>query len=266
MPLQNRPDQSAQTLLGIFNSLSSIERSKFGLLLRPVLHGFQIQGQNLSRAFLGLFVKSLPGLIAQPTALGHLLQKRRYLITLPGFVIRRGLINVFHHVRQHIEPHQIRGAKGRRSRPAHRRPRARVHLFHRHVQFAHQPEGIQHRERPDAIGNKIWRVLGLHHAFSQTPVAKFPQRLEHIARCLRPRNHLHQFQISRRIKKMRPAPMLLKLLAHPLGNQMHRQPGSIGGNNRPRFAKRRHTLQQLPLDLQILRHHFNNPVGLRHPR
>ena len=64
---------------------------------------------------------------------------------------------------------------------------------------------------------------------------------------------------------MRPAPVFLKLLAHALGNQVHRQARSIGRDHRTRFAKRRHPLQQLPLNLQILRHYFNDPIRFRHP-
>ncbi len=65
---------------------------------------------------------------------------------------------------------------------------------------------------------------------------------------------------------MRSRPMLLKLFTHALGDQVHRQPGSVGRHDGAGLSKLRHSRQQFPLDLQILRDHFNNPVGLGAPR
>ena len=62
---------------------------------------------------------------------------------------------------------------------------------------------------------------------------------------------------------MRPRPMLLEFFAHALGDRMHRQSGGIRGDDGARLANLRDARKQLPLDLQILRHNFNDPVRLR---
>ena len=65
---------------------------------------------------------------------------------------------------------------------------------------------------------------------------------------------------------MRAGPMLLEFLGHAFGDQMHWQAGSIGGDDRARLAKLRHTREQVSLDLQIFRHDFDNPVSFRAAR
>ena len=65
---------------------------------------------------------------------------------------------------------------------------------------------------------------------------------------------------------MRPRPMLLKLFAHALGNQVHGQAGRVGGYDGSWLAKLGYAGQQFPLDFQIFGDDFDDPIGLRTTR
>src|SRR5882762_11596718 len=65
---------------------------------------------------------------------------------------------------------------------------------------------------------------------------------------------------------MSAGPMLLKLFAHALCNQVHRKAGSVGGDNRAWLAILGYARKQAAFDLQILRDDLNNPVGFRAAR
>ena len=163
---------------------------------------------------------------------------------------------------QHIEPDDIRRSKRRRLRLPDHWPGTRINLLDRQPEAAHQPQRIQNRKCTDPIRNEIRRVFRDDHAFAEPPIAKLAQRLDYIRRRLRPWNQLDQLQIPRRIKKVRPSPVLLKLFGQTFCNQMHRQAGSIRRNNRARFAKLCNARQQISFDLQIFRDDFDNPVRL----
>ncbi len=166
----------------------------------------------------------------------------------------------------HVESNEIRRAKCRRLRPTHGRAGTRVHFFHGQPQRAHQAQRVQHRKRADAVGDEIRRVFRHHDTFAEPAVAELAKRFEDFAQCFRPRDHFHQFQIPRRIEEVRPGPVLLKLLAHSLGDQMHGQSGRVGGHNRAGFAVRRDARQQFTFDFQIFRDDFDDPIGFRATR
>ncbi len=65
---------------------------------------------------------------------------------------------------------------------------------------------------------------------------------------------------------MRSRPVLLKLFAHPLGDQAHGQPRSIRGHNRAGLTELRHAREEFSLDFQIFRDCLDDPVRLRAPR
>ncbi len=180
LPLQHGFHQRAQPFPSIFNRFAHFEGSEFRFLPRAILHSVHIERQNFFFSFaLHLLVKTLSGLVAEPAAPGHLFHEGRDFVAFPRLVFGRRLIYVLDHVHQHIEPYNIRGAKRRRLRPAHRRSRAGVYLFHCHAQRAHEAQRIQHGKRSDAIGYEVWRIFGHHHAFSETPVTKLAQRFDH---------------------------------------------------------------------------------------
>ena len=61
---------------------------------------------------------------------------------------------------------------------------------------------------------------------------------------------------------MRAGPMLLEFLAHALGDQMNRQAGGIGGDDRAGLAELRHAGKQVALDVEIFGDDFDDPVGV----
>ncbi len=59
---------------------------------------------------------------------------------------------------------------------------------------------------------------------------------------------------------MRAEKMCPELRAQTLGHGIEKNPGSIGGNDRVRFAHRIDSAQQVLLDLEIFHHDFNDPI------
>ncbi len=257
-----RAYQSAQSLTRVLNCFSHFERSEFRLLPWPIFHGVDVQRQDFFFALAFHFlVESLAGFVAQPSAPRHLFNQRGHLVHFVRLIVWRGFVDVLHHVDQHVQPNEIGRAKRRGLRPAHRRPSARIHFFDGHAQRCHQPDGVQHRECSDAIGDEVGRILGNYHAFAEPAVAEFAERFDHVRRCFRPGNHLHQLHIARWIEEMSPGPVLLELFAHRFGDQVNGQSGSVGGYNRARLAELCHARQQFAFDLEIFRHNFDDPVG-----
>ncbi len=77
---------------------------------------------------------------------------------------------------QHIQTNNVGSAKRRGFGPTNSGPSARIDFFNGHAKRGHQSQGIQHRIRPDAVGDEVWRVLGKDNALAQAPVAKIKKR------------------------------------------------------------------------------------------
>ena len=163
---------------------------------------------------------------------------------------------------QNVQPDQINSPESRRLGPAHRLPGERVHIFNAQVHLLHQPHHVQHGESTNAISDEVRRVLGKHDAFAQLHIGKMHNRIQRDAVGFYRRNNFQQPHIARRIKKMRAKPRPPEIVRKAFSNFPHRQPASVGGDDRSRPSYRFHFLQQTSLDLEILHHRLDDPVHL----
>src|SRR5258707_12999783 len=127
LPFEHRSNQRAKPLARILDRFPSLERSEFRFLPRAVHHGVHVERQNFF-FFLALhfLVKTLPRFFAQPSPPRHLFEERGHFVNLARLIVRHGFIDIFHHVKQHIEPDNIRGPKCRGLRLSDARRRAPV--------------------------------------------------------------------------------------------------------------------------------------------
>ena len=63
-----------------------------------------------------------------------------------------------------------------------------------------------------------------------------------------------------RIEKVRTQPMLSEILRHPFGKARDRQPRGVGTHQRPWFTKFVDALKQIPFDLEVFDHGFDDPI------
>ncbi len=82
-----------------------------------------------------LLVEALPGLVAQPAALHHLVQNRGKA------ALRHALGKVRGHMGQNVDAHQVGQPEGSGARPADRRAGQRVHFFDGQPLLQHQVRG-----------------------------------------------------------------------------------------------------------------------------
>ena len=65
---------------------------------------------------------------------------------------------------------------------------------------------------------------------------------------------------------MRAREMLLEILGPPFGDQLNRQAGGVGGDDRAGLAHGFHALEELAFDFEILGDRLDDPVRLAAPR
>src|SRR5260370_35178574 len=104
-------------------------------------------------------------------------------------------------------------------------------------------------------------MFGDHHALSEAAIAKIAERVENLAAGRRPGDDFDKFQVARRIEKVRPGPVLLKIFRKTLGDQADGEAGGVGGDDGAGLAMREEAREQFSLDLEVLRHGFDNPIG-----
>ena len=164
----------------------------------------------------------------------------------------------------HIEADNVDQAEAGALGQPDQRPRQRVHFLHRVIAlFGEQPH-FRPEEAADAIADKVGRILARHHAFAEVQIAERRHPIEDFTARLRPRDHLRQVQVARRIEEVRAQKMLPELAIEALGDPRQRNPAGIRRDNRPRRAQRRHAAPQRPFDLEILRHGFDDPLASPH--
>ena len=166
---------------------------------------------------------------------------------------------------QNVQPDQINSAESRRLGPADRLSSERVHIFNAEIQFLHQSHDVQYGKRTDAISDEVRCVLGEDNAFAQLHIGEVHNRVQRSTVSFRRRDNFQQPHIARRIEKMRAKPRPPEIVREPFGNLPHRQPASVGGDDRARPSHGFHLLEQPALDLEILNYGFDDPVHFRQP-
>jgi hypothetical protein len=65
------------------------------------------------------------------------------------------------------------------------------------------------------------------------------------------------------LKKVRAEKMLLEFAAQPLTHALQGNTGGVRGDDGTRLSHRFDPFEQVLFDLQVLDHHFHNPVAIR---
>ncbi len=240
IPAQQRPNPSRQRVI----RLRHLDLRKRRLPRRPILHRREVQHQPrflpIRAAF--LLVEPLLRLIPQPLALHHLRNNRRQRHIRPLIAnVRR---KIPRHIPQHIDPHHVRQPKRSRLRPTHHRARQQIDLLDAQPLRLHDPQRVQHEERPNAVRDKVRHILRRHHGLAQLLIRKLRNRRDGARIRLRRRNHLEQPHVPRRIKEVRPKPPPPQILRQHLRNLRHRQPAGIRRQDRVRTQMPRNLAQQ----------------------
>ncbi len=239
------------------------------LARRLVLEGFQVQVPELALAVLiHPLVEALFGLVAQPAVGNHLAQHAvgafRVQVALRFCVVGDGLRQVAAHVIPNVQADQVEQAEGGRLRAADHRAGDGVHLFDRVavLQDVVHGEGAGHRS--DAVADEVRRVLAGHNALPQPVLPEVADELHHLRQGVVGGDDFQQFQVTRRVEEVRAQEVLAEALRAPFGDGVDRDAGRVGAHDGVRRAHGVHPLEQLPLDLQVLHHRLDHPVGLRH--
>ena len=223
-----------------------------------VLQALPIQGQAdfVACAVLLLPVKTLARFVAQPAPFEHGPDERR------NGRVRPRAREVIRHVRQHVEPYQVRQAKRAHARPTDHRAGQRVHLFDREAFVLHEADRFQHGENADPVGDEVRRVAREHHVLAQPQVDEAREAFHRSGVGLRCRDDLHQPHVARRIEEVRAEPAAAEVFRHVRGDRGNRQAASVGGHQSPWLQMRRDLLEQRLLDRQVFRHRLDHPIAV----
>ena len=143
---------------------------------RLVCHCLQVQCPELATLLcLYPLVKALACLVAQPCTLHHGLDEGSALDVakfLAIWVVRDGRVEVAIHVGYYVEADQVVQSKRGRLGVANERTREEVDLFHAVPVFQSIVQRVRSRDRHEAVGDEIGRVLADHHPLAQRPGAE----------------------------------------------------------------------------------------------
>ena len=161
-----------------------------------------------------------------------------------------------------VEPDQIDGPEGGRTRPAHGLAGERVDLFDGQIHFLHEPHHVEHGKCADAIGDEVGSIFREHDALAQLRVAEVGDGRDQGGVRFRGGDQLQQPHIARRIKKVRAEPRVPEVLGKSLGDLRHRKSAGVGGDDRAGLTDGFHLLQQRTLDFEVLYDGLDNPIHL----
>jgi len=63
-----------------------------------------------------------------------------------------------------------------RARPPESGAGERVHFFNSQALLEHEVCGVEHDRNADAIGNKVWRVIGKHYLLAEQAIGEGCER------------------------------------------------------------------------------------------
>ncbi len=254
-------DYRLQPVSQRFDPMHGFERSEPRLRGGVVFERLAVERVDLA-VFPDSLVETLPALFAQPSALDQPVDERRQLETVAERIVRNRLIKVLRHVLPDIDPHDVKQPVAGALRQADQRSRNCVDFLDCEVVFDGQLLDRGAEKCADAVTNKIRRVLAWDDALAQMAVAEIRDRSEDVRARILTRNQFDQMQITRRIEEVRAEEMLPKFGRVPFGNLCQWNAAGIGRNHCSRGAMSQHPVVKRPLDAQVLRDRFDNPVAV----
>jgi hypothetical protein len=258
-----------QALLDVVGLLGLLERRDVGPDLGTVVAGLPVDDQLGLRTvvfFLHAIEAALGlGLATERTGFDHLGDELRHLEDIALRIIGAAVVDRLDDVREDVDPHQVGGAEGCRSRVAHGRTGDRVHLVHLVVHLHHCVDGRGHAEGADAVADEVGRVLTEDNPLAEAETTEVSEEVEDLGLGLLTGHQLEEPHVANGVEEVGDQEVLLKVLRPALGHARYRKPRGVGGDDAPRFADFVDPREDLLLDVEALDHDLDDPVALRQP-
>jgi hypothetical protein len=103
-------------------------------------------------------------------------------------------------------------------------------------------------------------VAGNHHALAQHALGEPRDALQNVGVGLAARDELQQFQVARRVEKVRAQKAAFDVVAAGVAHLVDRQPARVGGQHGMWGDIVLHARPQLTLDVGLFNDGFNYPV------
>ena len=169
-----RVEEHPHALADIVDGLAGFDRGDARRLLLPVLErrGIERPDLGLAGGALAPLVESLAGLFAERASLDQRIDERRHGKGRAIRVARQALVQVAHHVREHVDARDIHRPERRASGTAQRRAGDRIDLFDGVLAAGERIERPRHAVEADVIADEVRRVLGNDDALAEHVIAE----------------------------------------------------------------------------------------------
>ena len=219
-----------QLLVDVVHAAGRADRIEARLLLRHVLERLQIELQDVVA---DLLVEALLGLGAQPLAVDQLGQDRRRVEDVAALVAGQRLGAVARDVHQRVEPDDVGGPEHGALRAARRGAEHHVDLLDGVALLDGLVERAHQRERADAVGDEVGRVLGAHQPLARDRPAQRLGARQRLGRGVGAGDDLDQLQVAGRVEEVRDAEPRPEPGAAPLHQLGDAQPRRVRRDRRP---------------------------------
>ena len=250
-------DHAPNLLVDVVDAAGRADGVEARLLLRPVLERLQIDLQDVVA---DLLVEALLGLGAQPLLGDQLLQDGGGREHVAPLVVGHRLVAVVGHVQQCVQADDVGGAEDGALGPPGGGAEHHVDLLdgvalgHGLAQRAH------HRERADAVGDEVGRVLRVHQPLAQEATAEGLGARERLRLGVGAGDDLDQLEVAGRVEEVGDAEPPAEVGAAPLHQVGDAQARRVRGDDRaaPHFID---PGVQLLLDRQVFDDGFDDHVA-----
>ena len=208
-------------------------------------------------------VEAALALAADVAALDHLVDERGLVVDrVEGVALRQGVAKAAADQRHQVEADQVDQTEDAGLGHADGAAQHRVGLLHRHAALDGGAHGGDQPVGADAVGDEARRVVAGHHALAELAVGEVADIGHGVGPGLRPRHHLQQPHVARRIEEVGDEEVPPKRLRHSVQQHGAWDGGGVGGDDRPRFAHRIDLGVDRLLGVGPLDHRLDDPVGI----
>jgi hypothetical protein len=239
--------------------LRRLQRSEPGLAALTILERLPVERADLPAV---LAVEAAAGLLAQVPALDHDLHEVRNAEHLAEGIGRDRVVEVGRDLRADVHAGDVGRAEGRAARAADGGTRERVHVLDREVEVDHGLQDGTEAERADAVADEVRRVLAAHDRLAQDLVGERLGGGQHAGIGVGSGDGLEQLQVARRVEEVRAQEAPAELEGQVRRHGADAQAGGVAGDDGGLLHRRRHAREELALDLQVLHHRLEDPVGV----
>ncbi len=225
-----------------------------------VLPGLRVDGANVLAFFL---VEPGARFGAQRPGIDQTRQHGGHAEALAALVVPRLLVEVRRHVAQHVKAHDVGGAERRALGMPDERPRQRVDLLDGIVARGEKLHRAQHRVDAQPVADEIRHVVRDDDAFAQMHAPEMRHPRQHLRVGVVCRDEFEEFEVARRVEKVRADKALLETIRPPLGDLVDGNAARVGRDHgvvaRVLLDARHHAA----LHVELFDDDLDDPVGLR---